>query len=185
MYRNETGFDLDGMAAAPSDITLVVKRSTKAMPREPGSRNDNERLSDRFERVGNPLDLAGGHLLSHVKQEAAVVFFNATHQPAKLVQKTGLFPCAAPNDFVRALALRKVGKLGWLFSVIEDLVERDFQGASYFLECFNGRNGMAIFDAGNIAAEQSGALLDLPLGKLFVFAQDAKPIADNHVGIVS
>jgi hypothetical protein len=44
---------------------------------------------------------------------------------------------------------------------------------------------MAIFNAGDIAAEQSGALFDVPLGKLFVLAQGAKPITDNHVGIVS
>jgi hypothetical protein len=43
---------------------------------------------------------------------------------------------------------------------------------------------MAIFDAGDIAAEQSGALFDVPLGKLLFFAQCAKTVADNHVGIV-
>jgi hypothetical protein len=36
--------------------------------------------------LGKPLKLAGCHLLSHVKQESTVGFFNATHQPAKLVQ---------------------------------------------------------------------------------------------------
>ena len=62
--------------------------------------------------LGKPLDLAGGHLLSHVKQEPTVAFFNATHQPAELVQKTSLFPGTAPNDIVSALALRKVGEFG-------------------------------------------------------------------------
>ena len=141
-------------------------------------------LSDP-KKLGNPPDLAGGHLLSHVKQEPTVAFFNATHQPAKLVQKTSLFPGAAPDDIVSALALRKVGEFGRFFSVIEELIERDFQSARHFLERFNGRNGMAIFHAGDIAAKQSGALFDVPLGKLFFFAQGAKPIADNHVGIVS
>src|SRR5579864_5662995 len=152
------------------------------MPSGPRSLYAREGLS---ERIGPPPDLAGGHLLSHVKQEPTVAFFNATHQPAKLVQKTSLFPGAAPNDFVGAFALRKVGKDGRFFSVIEELVKRDFQSASHFLERFNGRNGMAIFHARDIAAKQSGALFDVPLGKLFVFAQGAKPIADNHVGIVS
>jgi hypothetical protein len=44
---------------------------------------------------------------------------------------------------------------------------------------------VAIFDAGDIAAKQSGALFDVPLGVLFVFAQGAKPVTDNHVGIVT
>src|SRR6202795_3872417 len=163
-------------------MTLVVKRPTKAMPSGPLSLYDQERLS---ERIGTPPDLAGGHLLSHVKQKPTVAFFDATHEPAKLVQKTGLFPGAAPNDIVSASALRKVGQNGGFFSVIEELIKRDFQGAGHFLECFNGRNGMAIFYARDITTKQSGALFDVPLGKLFVLAQGAKPITDNHVGIVS
>jgi hypothetical protein len=155
------------------------------MPTRPLSLYDKERLSDLSGRIGNPLDLADGHLLSHVKQEPTVAFFNATHKPAKLVQKTSLFPDAAPNDIVGAFALRKVGKHGRFFSVIEELVKRDFQSASHFLECFNGRNGMAIFHARDIASKQSSALFDVPLGKLFFLAQCAKPIADDHVGIVS
>jgi hypothetical protein len=159
-----------------------VKRSPKVMSSEPISLYDRERLSGR---IGKPLDLAGGHLLSHVKQEPAVAIFDATHEPAKLVQKTSLFPDAAPDDIVGAFALRKVGKHGRFFSVIEELIERDFQSASHFLECFDGRNRVAIFHARDIASKQSGALFDVPLGKLFFFAHGAKPIADNHVGIVS
>jgi len=152
------------------------------IPTGPLSPYNQERLSGR---TGISQDLASGHLLSHVKQETAVALFDATHKPAKLAQKTSLFAGAAPNDFVGAFALRKVGKHGWLFSVVEKLIERDFQSASQFLECFNGRNRVAIFDPGNIAAKQSCALFDVPLGKLFFFAQNAKPIADNHVGIVA
>jgi hypothetical protein len=125
-----------------------------------------------------------GHLLSHVQQEPTVAFFNATHQPAKLVQQTRLFAGAPPNDFVGAFALQKVGEFGRLFSVIEELVEGDFQSASHFFERFDGRYGVAIFHARNVAAKQSGALFDVPLGELLLFAQSAKSIADNHVGIV-
>jgi len=161
---------------------LVVNATPKVMPSEPLSLYDRERLS---EGIGKPPDLADGHLLSHVKQESTVAIFNATHEPAKLVQKTSLFPGAAPDDIVGAFALRKVGKHGRFFTVIEELVKGDFQSASHFLECFNGRNSMAIFHARDIASKQSGALFDVPLGVLFFFAQGAKPIADNHVGIVT
>src|SRR5689334_11465943 len=132
-----------------------MKRLQKVMPSGPISLYDREPLS---RGIVNPPELAGRHLLSHVQQQPPVAFFDATHQPAELAQKTSLFPGAAPDNIVGAFALRKVGELGWFLSVIEELVERDFQSARHFLECFNGRNGMAIFDAGNIAAEQSGAL---------------------------
>jgi len=152
------------------------------MPPGPLSPYGRERLSGKS---GNPQDSASGHLLSHVKQEPAVAFIDATHEPAKLVQKTSLFPGCSPNDFVGAFALRKIGKLGWLFSVVEELIKRDFEGAGHFLEGFNGRYGMAILDPGDVAAKQSCALFDVPLGKLLFFAQNAKPITDNHVDIVT
>jgi hypothetical protein len=106
----------------------------------------------RPEQVGKPRDLAVGHLLSHVEQEPTVGFLNTTHQPAELVQKTSLFPVAAPNDIVSALALRKIGEFGRFFSVIEELIKRDFQSAGHLFQSFNGRNGMAVFYAGNVAA---------------------------------
>ena len=99
------------------------------------------------ERVGNPLDLAVGHLLSHVEQEPTVRFFNLTHQPAELAQKSSLFSGTAPNDIVGALALRKVGEFGRFFSVIEELIEWDFESAGHLFQCFNGWNGMAVFHA--------------------------------------
>ncbi len=73
------------------------------MPPERLSLYDEERLSVG---IGKPPDLAGGHLLSHVKQEPTVAIFDATHQPAKLAEKTGLFPGAAPS------ALLRFGRLG-------------------------------------------------------------------------
>ena len=161
---------------------MVPKRKPGKVTPGPVSRYDEEQ---RFQATGIPLDLAAGHLLSHIKQEPSVVIFDATHEPAKLVQKTSLFPAAAPNDVVGALALRQAGEFGRFFSVIEELVKWDFQSASHFLERFDGRNGMAIFHSRDIAAEQSCALFDVPLGKLLFFAQCAKPIAYNHVGIVS
>src|SRR5712671_1731285 len=88
---------------------------------------------NRPDGFGKPLDLAVGHLLSHVKQEPTVAFFNATHQPAKLVQQTRLFPRTAPHNIVSALSLRKVGEFRRFFTVIEELIEWDFQSACHFL----------------------------------------------------
>jgi hypothetical protein len=135
-------------------------------------------------RIRETAGLAVGHLLSHVKQETAVAFFNSTHQPAKLVQQTCLFPGAAPRDIVSAPALRKVGQFRRFFSVIEKLIKRDFQSARHFFQRFDGRYGMAIFHAGNIATKQSGALFDVPLRKLLIFTQCAKTVTYDHVGIV-
>ena len=110
----------------------------------PVSRYAAENLPDQ---AGKPLDLAVGHLLSHVEQEPAVAFFNATHQPAELGQKTGFLSGTAPNDIVGAFALRKVGESGRFLSVVEELIKWDFQSASHLFKRFNSWNGVAIFDA--------------------------------------
>jgi hypothetical protein len=169
---------------------LGVNAPTTATPGPCGPSN-RERSSASQEEVkiesllDISLNLASCHLLSHVKQETPVVVFDATHEPPKLAQKTSIFPDAAPDDIVSALALGEVGEDGWFFSVVEKLIEWDFQSARHFFERFDGRNGMAIFNAGDIATKQSCALFDVTLGKLFFLAHGAKPVADNHCGIVS
>src|ERR1700737_946070 len=127
----------------PGGITLATARSFDVTP-GPMSLYAGESLPDR---VGKPRDLAVGHLLSHVEQEPTVRFFNATHQPAELVQKPSLFPGTAPNDIVGAFALVKIGEFGWFLSVIEKLIKRDFQSAGHLFQRFNGRNRMAVFYA--------------------------------------
>ena len=108
------------------------------------SRYAEEDLPDQ---TGKPLDLAVGHLLSHVQQEPTVGFFYPTHQPAELAQQTRLFPRTAPNNIVSAFALRKIGKFGRFLSVIEELVEWDFQSAGHFFQRLYGWNCMAVFHA--------------------------------------
>jgi len=170
-------------ARGPGGIPETMK-ARKAMPESSTFFGGKRHFEPAVEFERSP-SLTAGHLLSHVKQETPVVFFNATHQPAKLGEKTSFLPGAAPDNIVGAFALRKVGEYGRFFSVIEKLIERDFQSAGHFLECFNGRYGVAIFDSRDIAAKQSSALFDVPLGKIFSFAQGAKPIAYNHNDIIS
>jgi len=66
----------------PGWYHLAISRPLAVMP-GPICRYDG---MCRPEKFGKPLDLAVGHLLSHVQQETTVGFFNATHQPAELVQ---------------------------------------------------------------------------------------------------
>src|ERR1700682_565395 len=127
----------------PGGIALATSSLLVVMP-GPLSRYGGERLPDR---AGRPRDLAVGHLLSHVEQEPTVRFFDATHQPAELVQKTSLFPGTAPNDIVSAPALREIGEFRGFLSVIEELVEWDLESAGHLFQCFNSWNGMAVFYA--------------------------------------
>ena len=61
--------------------------------------------------------------------------------------------------------------LGRLVSIVKKLIERHFQGACQFFQRFDGRDGMAVLDAREVAAQQAGSFLDITLGEFFFFAQ--------------
>src|ERR1700726_196982 len=133
----------------------------------------------------NRDNLPVGHFLRHVQDEFAVFIFYFAEQTAQFVEETGFFPNASPGDIVRRFALGKIGKLGWLFSVVEELIEWALEGASQFLQRFDGRDSMAIFHARNITAEQTGSLFDVALGEFLFLAHYAEAVTNNHGGIIS
>ncbi|HEY2351444.1 MAG TPA: hypothetical protein VGH83_02960 [Candidatus Acidoferrum sp.] len=130
------------------------------------------------------VGLAIGHFLDHVQNQLAVFFLDFAEKTAKLIQETGFFPHAAPRDIVRRFTLGQVGKLGWLFSIIEELVEWALESTSQLFQRFDGRNGMAIFNAGDITTKQASSLFDVALGEFLFLAHYTEAVANNHGGII-
>ena len=91
-------------------------------------------------------------------------------KPAKTAQIARFFPGAPQAISSALLRFGRLGKLGRLFAVVEELVERDFHGPRQLFERLDRRNGVAVLHARDVAAEQSGALFDVALGKFFCFA---------------
>src|SRR5215470_56772 len=91
--------------------------------------------------------LSAGHLLGHVQNEFTICFVGLAQQAAKFVKKTRILAGAAPSDVVTRLALREVRQLRRFFTVVEELIKRHLESTSEFLQRFNSRHGMAIFDA--------------------------------------
>jgi hypothetical protein len=60
---------------------------------------------------------------------------------------------ATPSTFARGLPFEQCWYLRWFFTVIKELIERDLESASHFLQCFNGGNCVTIFHAGDIAPD--------------------------------
>ena len=83
------------IGSCPGGVTLATSKLSLVVPGVipgPTSLRAEVRAEDGCPgQTGTPLELAVGHLLNHVKQEPTVAFFNATHQPAELVQKASLF----------------------------------------------------------------------------------------------
>ena len=129
--------------------------------------------------------LAFDHFLSHEKQQPAVAFFNATHQPPETAQQARLFPRTSPSDVIGTLPFRKIGQHGRFFAVVEKLVERNFHRPRQLFKRLDRRNGVAVFDARDVTAEKASALFDIALGKFFCFTKQTDAISNYHDGIVT
>src|ERR1041385_3934280 len=92
---------------------------------------------------------ADGHLLGHVKQQAPVILVNPAKQPAEIEEVAGFLAPGTEGDLVRSLALRQVRELRGLFTVVKQLIQRDFQGAGELFQRFHRWNGMAVLNAGD------------------------------------
>jgi hypothetical protein len=128
--------------------------------------------------------LSNGHFLGHVQDQLAIPFLHFAQQAAKLVEKAGVFAHAAPRDVIRRLPLGEIWQNGRLLAVIKELIEWALESACQLFQCFDGRYGMAILDAGNITAKQAGTFFDVALGEFLFFAECAKSVTDNHGGII-
>jgi len=128
--------------------------------------------------------LAVRHLLRHVEDELPIPFIHFAQQAAKLVEKAGIFPHAAPGDVVGRLSLGEVGELRRLFAIVKELIERHLESASQLFQRLDGGDSVAILDTGDVAAEQARSLLGGALVNLILLAHSAKAVTNNHGGII-
>jgi hypothetical protein len=129
--------------------------------------------------------LAVGHFLGHVEDQLAIPILDLAQQAAKLVEKACIFADAAPGDVIRRFPLGEIRQLRRFLTVIKELIEWALESACQLFQCFDGRNSMAILDAGNVTAKQAGTLFDVALGEFLFFAECAKAVTYNHAGIIA
>src|SRR6266851_1843121 len=103
--------------------------------------------------VRRPTTSCVGHFLSHKKEQTTILSIHAAEQAAKLTQKASIFTSTAPGDVVRRLPLGKIRQLGRLLAIVEKLVHGNLQSPGHFLQRFDGRDGMAVFNAGDVATK--------------------------------
>src|ERR1700693_3473606 len=103
------------------------------------------------------------HLLSHEHQDFSVAFFRATKKAAKLVKPTCILSRATPQNIVGVLPFREIRQLGRLFSVVEELIHRDFEGTGELFKRLYSWNSVAVFDAGHVATKESRLLFNVTL----------------------
>ena len=83
-------------------------------------------------------------------------FLKCSHEPREVA--TG-FARVAPNLLVARFRWQRRGFVAF----VEEAIDRNTQGASHFLQCFNRGNGVSILDPLDVAALQPAKPLDVAL----------------------
>ena len=130
----------------------------------------------------NELDgLLGGvasETRSETKQDGALLLIHLGEVPLELTELGGFLLGVPPQSLV--VIADKLARLGRLVALIHNLVKRHVESTRPLLESLDGRNGVAVLDAGDVAAEKAGGFLDVALTKVFSFAESSESLADLH-----
>jgi hypothetical protein len=132
----------------------------------------------------NHQRLAVRHFLGHVKKELTIGLIGLAQQPSKLVEVASVFARTTPSNVIRRFSLWKVRQFWWFLAVVEQLIERALESTGELFQGFDGRDGVAILYAGNIATKQASALFNVALGKFLFLAHCAEAVADNHGSVL-
>src|ERR1700680_2828085 len=93
--------------------------------------------SQRFSNSNPSNCFPPRHLLRHGQDQSHFAAIHATEQAAELDERACLFARTAPQIVVNSLALQEIRQLGWLWSVVEKLIHRNFEGAGKLLKRFD------------------------------------------------
>jgi len=111
-----------------------------------------------------------------LENELAVLLVDLAEQMAELFEKNGVFTGGSPKIFVRGLPDAEMEGFGWFLALVKELIEGDFESLSQFFESFDGGDGVAVLDSGEIGAKKAGTLFDVTLREVFLLAQFAEPL---------
>src|SRR5208337_334611 len=113
-----------------------------------------------------------GHLLDHRQDELAVAVVEVGGVAANLAEEAD-FVMGKLRQSLRAIAVAGLG---------EELRERELHGSGDFRKGIERWNGMAVFHARQVAAQQAGALFDVSLRHAFLQPVVADGLADVDLG---
>ena len=115
-----------------------------------------------------------GHLANHRENEAIIAFGKSCAVFLNFSEEANFVLGKFAEHFLCFLVARR-------FSSREKVCQRNFHGFGNLGECLEGRDGVAILDAREIAADQAGAALDVALGKASLAAIGFDDFADVHL----
>lgn len=107
---------------------------------------------------------AAGHGFSGFEEEGAFAIVHAGERFGKFAELVALVAVVAP---LLNFLWRQEGNILWRRgTVVEEAIQRNFERAGVLLQSFDRRDGVAVFDTGGIAADESRARLDVTLAEV-------------------
>jgi hypothetical protein len=117
------------------------------------------------------------HCGCQVEEKLLLGVIHAGHCFCKAPQFTGSLATYSPHRF--CLRLRPA-QLYWRCAIIEKHVKGNPKGLGVLFQGLNAGDGVAVLDAGCIAAQQSRALFNVTLAEVPCLAQLSQSFADYH-----
>ena len=99
-----------------------------------------------------------------------------------MVKKRASLPEVPQAISSAVLRFRQIRESRRLIAVVKKLIERHFESARHLFQSLNRRHGVPIFDAGDVAAQQSGTFLDIALREFLFFGAKR---ANDRLSIIS
>lgn len=122
--------------------------------------------------------VAAGHGFGGFKEQGAAAIVEAGEGFGELAKFAALVAVIAP--FVNVVDVVHGDAFGRSGAVVKEAVKWHFESTGILLEGFDRGDGVSILDAGGVAADQAGALLDVALAEIFGFAEFADSLSDKH-----
>src|SRR5260370_499766 len=124
--------------------------------------------------------LLADQLERHVHDQLPVVLRETREKLLEVLKEFRRSTGAAPLVTIGGDAFREGPNLGWRFSVVKQLVERNFESAGHLFQRLDARDGVTVLHTRDVTALQAGAFLDIPLREVFPFPDGSQAIGDDH-----
>jgi len=96
-------------------------------------------------------------------------------------EDTSVLSGVPPSTVFILAGYGKSWRLGGRTSIVEELIEWNFESSGELFECFNRWDGVTVLYARDIATQQSGSLLNVSLRSVLCFSQVAQAVSNWHV----
>ena len=171
MHAMRQRFSPGGPARFRLDRNLRSQKQTRKKERRPAA-------FEKTVRWARLLGGVAGQTCGEAQQQRALFGIHFGQVPLELAKFRRFFFGVAPEALV--VVGDEFARLGGFVAFVHHFVERHVESARPLFESLDGRDGVTVFDAGDVAAEKPGGFLDVALAEILFFAKRFEALSYLH-----